>query len=99
MIHRCVAGQVTCVGGEKVLDMLSFPWGPGRHNTAACCGAQVLDSPVLRAVVLFSLPSVGKKLLLDFFHAPIREGKEHTVRIPREPFSKVLPPPPLWSRS
>lgn len=68
-------------------------------HTASCCGTQVLDSPVVRAVVIFSLSSVGKKLLVFFFHGSRREGKEHTVRIPREPFSKVLPPRPLWSRS
>lgn len=80
MIHRCVAGQVACVGGEKVLDMFSLPWGPGRHHAASCCGAQVLDSPVLRAVVIFSLSSVGKKLLLVIFHGSRRDGKENPKR-------------------
>lgn len=36
-------------------------------HAASCCGTLVLDSPVVRAVVIFSLSSVGKKLLLVFF--------------------------------
>lgn len=79
------------MGGEKVLDMLSSPWDPGRHHTALCCGAQVLDSPVLRAVVIFSLSSVGKKLLLVFFHVPSRDGKGTHSENPKRALLKGPP--------
>lgn len=47
-------------------------------HTASCCGTQVLDSPVVRAVVIFSLSSVGKKLLLVFFFSWFQKGGEGT---------------------
>lgn len=66
--------------------MLSPAWDLGKHCTASSHGSSALS-----AVVTLFLSSVGKKLLLGLVRAPNREGKEHTMRIPREPFLKAPP--------